>query len=79
MDTTITIEHLREGNLTFNNGFDCDADEFEIELEFERFSTWDNPFKLWANGELVASFKSFNGIKARAQKLINENNLQQVA
>jgi len=76
MNTAITLN--KNEITTFNNAHNPEAEAFEIELDFSQLSTWDDPYKLFVNGELVASFKSFNGIHKRALALIAEHDLKVV-
>lgn len=80
MKTTIDQKELKEKTtISFDNGYDMDAEWFELTLDYGRNSTWDSPFKLWINGELVATYETFNGIKKRAGKVIEANNLRKAA
>jgi len=49
-----------------------------LELEHHQISTWDNPFKVFLNYELVGSYKTFSGLKKRAEKIIDQYNLKPV-
>lgn len=72
----ITKEQLEKESLVFNNEDRQNEEAFEIVLHFNQISTWDNPYKLFVNGELKASFKNFASFLKRAEKLIKENNLE---
>lgn len=67
------------GVLKFNREHDMSQEAFEVELHYGTISSWDDPFKLFVNSELVATFKSFTGIKNRAEAIIAANGLQQAS
>ena len=72
-------QQLREEEkLVFNNFNNPESEAIEIELDFGQISTWDDPFKLWVNGQLEASFKTFSGIQKRAKALIDAHKLEVV-
>lgn len=81
METTALIQKQlqEEGSVTFNNEHNPEAEAFELQIDFGQISSWDSPFKVFINGELKASFKSFAGMQNRVQSIINANDLQVVA
>ena len=79
-DTTLDFKELKAlGQLTFNNEHNPAAEAFELQIDFGQISSWDSPFKVFVNGELKASFKSFAGMRNRVQQIINSHELQKVA
>lgn len=68
---------LLDGTVRFDNSDDESAEAFEIELEFSQLSTWDNPYKLFINGELSLSFKTLNSLLNRSSALIKLHNLRE--
>lgn len=74
----ITKEQLEKESLAFNNEHNQDEESFEVILSGGQISSWDNPFKLFVNGELEATFKTFKPFKTRAEKLIEKHNLKMV-
>lgn len=72
----ITQSQLEEESLIFNNEHKPQAEAFEIELDFGQISTWDNPYKLFVNGQLKESFKTFTRFRQAAESLITIHDLQ---
>lgn len=66
----------RLGALTFTNEHNPDEMATEVELTYSQISTWDNPYKLFLDGQLTASYKTWNGISKAAQKLISYHGLE---
>lgn len=74
-----TQSELQEQDIDFNNSDNLDAEAFEISVGASDSSiSWAAPFHLWVNGQLVATFRSFNGLHNRANLLIVANNLHRV-
>ncbi len=77
MSIAIEQKELKEkGTISFNNPHNMDAEWFDVTLDYGKNSTWDSPFKLWINGELVGTYETFSGIKKRAEKVIEANDLR---
>lgn len=74
----ITREDLAEQDIVFDNSNNLDAEAFSIELS-ESDNSWGDNFHLWINGELRATFRSFNGLCNRAELLVTTNHLERVA
>lgn len=74
----ITQEELNTSTIIYTNEHDPSAEAFSLELDFEQISTWDNPFKMFVNGELAATFRTLNGLRRRAQAIIAEHHLEKV-
>jgi hypothetical protein len=68
---------LAQEDIVFDNSNNPDAEAFSIELS-EIDSSWGDNFHLWVNGELRATFRSFNGLVRRAELLVNTNQLERV-
>lgn len=76
---SLTAEELKaQEALTFNNDHNPEAEAFEIQIDFGQISSWDDPYKLFINGELDSSFKSWNGAHKKAQTLIKAHDLKVV-
>lgn len=73
-----TATQLRDEELTFNNEDNLSEEAFELQIDNIQRASWDSPFHLSVNGQMVASFRSFNGLQRRAIALIEANNLVQV-
>jgi len=69
-------ELIDEEIILFNNSNKPWEDSFEVEAEFQQITSWDNPFKLFVNGELKATFKTFISLKNNAERLINAHGLE---
>lgn len=75
----ITKEQLEQEAMAFNNEHRPNEEAFEVILDFNQIASWDGPYKLFVNGELEASFKTFGPFKKRAEKLIEKHSLKMVA
>lgn len=72
-----TLTQLREqGTIQYTNEHNLDAEEINVEVEESQISTWDNPFKVWVNGELHKSYKTFKGLHDYITKLVADNDLK---
>lgn len=69
-------ELIDEEIILFNNSNKLWEDSFEVEVEFQQITSWDNPFKLFVNGELKATFKTFISLKNNAERLITSHGLE---
>jgi hypothetical protein len=79
MQTLLTKQELIDEELiVFNNENKPWEDAFEVEVEFQQITSWDNPFKLFVNGELKATFKTFIGLLNNAEALISGHELERV-
>jgi hypothetical protein len=77
MQTDFTKQDLIDSEvIAFNNFNKPWEDSFEVEAEFQQITSWDNPFKLFVNGELKATFKTFVSLKNNAERLINAHGLE---
>ncbi len=65
--------------ILFNNASKPWEDSFEVEAEFQQITSWDNPFKLFVNGELKATFKTFVGLRNNVEQLINAHSLEKAS
>lgn len=68
----------QEGVLVFTNEHQMEEESFELEVHYGQLSSWDAPFKVFVNGELKATFKSFAGMENRVNTIIKSKQLQQV-
>lgn len=77
--STLTHEELKATEvITYNNNHDPESESFEIQIDFGQISSWDDPYKLFVNGELNASYKTFAGVNKKAKELIKRHDLRKV-
>lgn len=77
MQTDFTKQDLIDSEvLVFNNANKPWEESFEVEAEFQQITSWDNPFKLFVNGELKNTFKTFVALKNNVEQLVNAHGLE---
>lgn len=75
--TTLNKEALLSGEeLVFNNEHEPWEEAHELSVSFEQISTWDRPFKLWFDGRLISTFKSFSFVEREAHDIVTNFNLE---
>jgi len=79
MQSLLTKQDLIDNEvIVFNNESKPWEDAFEVEAEFQQITSWDNPFKLFVNGELKNTFKTFVSLANNVEQLVSSHGLERV-